>query len=101
MVEMHFEIVWSATAQQQLHSIYKYIENESPKSAQKVISKILSATSSMGKNPEKHHPDKYKVNNDGSFRAFEIYKYRISYHIDKDVIVILRVMHTKQNPQLH
>ena len=98
MVGRHFEIVWSATAERQLHTIFKYLEKDSPEAAEKVINKILSATRTIVKNPKKYNPDKYKIVNDGSFRALEVYKYRISYQIDKNAIVILRVMHTKQNP---
>jgi hypothetical protein len=41
-----------------------------------------------GRLPEQleiHPPDKYRKNNDGSFRAYEIYRYRIT---DKEIIVV-------------
>jgi len=51
------------------------------------------------KNPEKHNLDKFKVNNDGHFRAFEKHKIRVTYFISKNEIRIVRVRHTKMNPK--
>ncbi|MBK8607580.1 MAG: type II toxin-antitoxin system RelE/ParE family toxin [Chitinophagaceae bacterium] len=46
-------------------------------------------------------PDKFKENNDGSYRAFEKHHYRISYRFDNRVIRILRVRHTSREPILY
>lgn len=48
--------------------------------------------------PQKYNPDKYKTKNDGSFRAFEMYHYRISYRYKGSEIRIVRIRHTKMNP---
>lgn len=39
------------------------------------------------------------MNNDGSFRAFEIYHHRISYRLLKNEVRIIRIRHTKMNPK--
>ncbi len=49
-------------------------------------------------NPEIYGPDKYKINNDGSYRAFEIHKYRIVYRVTGKIIWVLRIKHTKTEP---
>jgi mRNA-degrading endonuclease RelE of RelBE toxin-antitoxin system len=49
--------------------------------------------------PEKHPSDKYHKNNKGSYRAYEIYHYRIAYKITKTEIIITRVRHTKMEPK--
>jgi len=51
--------------------------------------------------PEKHPRDKYHLNNDGSYRAFEIYKYRISYHVSQEKIIVIMLRHTKMEPKSH
>lgn len=51
------------------------------------------------KHPEFYYPDKYKSNNDGSFRAFEKHKYRIVYKIFKHEIQVLRIRHTSMEPR--
>jgi plasmid stabilization system protein ParE len=45
-----------------------------------------------------HPPDKFKLNNTGNYRAYEIYSYRIAYRILKDKVRILRVRHTSREP---
>jgi plasmid stabilization system protein ParE len=47
-------------------------------------------------NPEQFPPDKYKRNNTGNFRAFEIYSYRVSFFYSTSEIQILRVRHVRQ-----
>ena len=42
-----------------------------------------------------------KYSKEDNFRAFEIYKYRISYKITSDTIYILRVRHTSRNPKFY
>ncbi|MBS1566856.1 MAG: type II toxin-antitoxin system RelE/ParE family toxin, partial [Bacteroidetes bacterium] len=43
-------------------------------------------------------PDKYKTNNDGSYRAFEKHRYRIVYRFGNNIIRVLRVRHTSREP---
>jgi len=44
----------------------------------KLEKKYLQKIESLTNNPEIHSPDKYKQNNDGSYRAFELHRYRIA-----------------------
>ena len=44
-------------------------------------------------------PDKYKLNNNGLYRAFELHHLRITYYITPDKIRILRVRHTSREPK--
>lgn len=99
MVRKKPKIVIPTLPKSQLKEVYEFIKLDSPKSAEKVRSKILSAIKELADHPERHTPDKYRMNNDGSFRAFEIFKYRISYHVSADHITIVRVLHTKREPK--
>ncbi|MEI9944931.1 MAG: type II toxin-antitoxin system RelE/ParE family toxin [Chitinophagaceae bacterium] len=67
--------------------------------AEKFKKDIFFKIELLPKHPERHAPDKYKLKNDGSFRAFELHHYRISYKYSKKEIRILRVRHTKMNPE--
>ena len=84
----------------QLESIHKYIleESDSLTTADKVINKILTSSKVLSEQPEMHPTDKYKLNNTGSYRAYEVYSYRIAYRILKDKVRILRVRHTSREP---
>lgn len=90
--------VWSNAAKKQLRKVYQYIYKDSPQNAAIVRDKIIDLSIQLCNNPEKNPPDKYKQLNDGSYRAFEIYHYRISYRIINDVIRIVRLRHTSRSP---
>jgi plasmid stabilization system protein ParE len=76
---MGLAIKWNKRAIQQFDQAIEYIEEDSPKSSEKVKKDILLRINELAHHAESHNPDKYKENNDGSFRAFEIHRYRISY----------------------
>ncbi|HVW14648.1 MAG TPA: type II toxin-antitoxin system RelE/ParE family toxin [Mucilaginibacter sp.] len=59
---------------------------------------LIDLTIDLSKSPEKYPIDKFKKNNDGSWRAFEKFHYRISYRILKDQIRVVRMRHTSQSP---
>ena len=98
MVENGYEIVWTKRAQKQLKQAFKHICKDSPKNASKVIQEITSAVHTTLPNPEIYSPDKYKTDNDGSYRAFEKYHYRVSYRFSNGIIRVLRVRHTSMEP---
>ena len=91
-------IRWNKRAIQQLDEAIEYIKTDSPANSEKVRKEILLKISELIKHPKLYNPDKYKINNDGSFRAFELYRYRISYRYIENEIRILRIRHTKMNP---
>ena len=68
-------------AKQQLWEVYKYIRKDSLQHAEKVKQRIVDTIKALAKNPEHHPLDKYCIENDGNFRAYEVYKYRISYYV--------------------
>jgi plasmid stabilization system protein ParE len=82
-------------------ALYKYISEASPQNAKKVISDIIIATEKAINNPEYYNPDKYKTDNDGSYRAFEKHRYRIVYRYKKNIIRVLRVRHTSMEPKIY
>lgn len=48
---------------------------------------------------EAHPLDKYKINNNGNYRAFELHRYRISYLVKENEVVIVRIRHTSQQTE--
>ena len=91
-------IRFDKSAAAQLKNAFEYIKRDSPVNAQKVRKEIIEACKQLYKFPEKYPPDKYKIDNDGSFRAFTLYNYRISYEIQETGISILRIRHTSMEP---
>ena len=91
-------VVWSYKARLELKKVFDYIALDSLKYAILVRDEIIDLTIALDKHPEKYGLDKYKINNDGSWRAFEKYRYRISYKITPNQIRIVRLRHTSKSP---
>ena len=93
--------IWLPGAEAQLLRAYLHIYEDSPKSAQRVKDQILDLSLELPRNPERFPLDKYRRKNDGSFRAFELHRYRVSYRVTKDYILIVRLRHTSMTPLLY
>jgi plasmid stabilization system protein ParE len=96
---MSLTIKWNKRAINQLTKVIEYIEKDSVQNAEKVKNDLLAEISKLTVHPERYNPDKYHINNDGSFRAFELHRYRVSYRYTKNEIRIIRIRHTKRNPK--
>ena len=94
-------VIWSKAAKMQLQKAFDFISTDSPQNAKKIVTKIIDITITLSKNPERYPTDKYKKDNSGNYRAFEIYHYRISYSIAKENIYIVRLRHTSMSPLLY
>ena len=94
-------VIWTERAIHQLEEVYKYIAKDSILQADKVFDEIKVSSEAIIEQPEKNPPDKYKSNNKGNYRAYEIYRYRISYRITKNTIYIVRLRSTDRNPKLY
>jgi len=98
MVKKKYKIIWDEPARAQLKKIHEYISKDSVQNAQKVKSDIIQVAKSLCENPERFPLDKYKDDNDGSYRALNKHKYRVAYMILQNEIIILRVRSEKQEP---
>lgn len=87
-------VIWENAAKTQLKKIYQYIKKVSPQNALKIRAVIIEKIKHAAIYSESFSADKYKTDNDGSYRALELYHYRISYRIGENKIIILRIRHT-------
>ena len=92
------KIIWDSKALEQFSKIVKYIAKDSLLQAENVRTDIIKKIDSLANSPAMYAPDKYKENNDGSYRAFELHRLRIAYHVSGNEIRILRVRSTYQEP---
>ncbi|MCB9033756.1 MAG: type II toxin-antitoxin system RelE/ParE family toxin [Chitinophagales bacterium] len=99
MVEERYVVVWNKTARTQVRNIYNYIAKDSLQNAKKVVEGIVQSTNQLEINPERFAKDKYKQNNDGTYRYYELYNYRIVFRIYKNHIRIIRLRSTHQEPK--
>lgn len=94
-------ITWSKIALKQFSQAINYIEADSPQNAEKVRYDIIMKIQRLANSPEIYSLDKYKLNNDGNYRAFELYRYRIAYKVTTQKIIIARIRHTSREPKLY
>lgn len=99
MVKSQNKLIWSVIAADQLEEILDYIFEESPAGAIIVKEAILDRVAQLVQHPAMYEKDSLCDNNDGSFRAFTIYHYRITYLISNHEIIILRIRHTSREPE--
>lgn len=90
--------VWAPQAIVELRKAYDYISKDSPQNARKVVDELTRIADQLPVQPEMFPADKFKKNNDGSWRAFEKFHYRISYLITSREIRIVRMRHTGRTP---
>ncbi len=91
-------IKWDLQAREELKRIVVYIGKDSAQNAQKVKEEIIDIIRSLPQHPLRFPPDKFKDDNDGTYRAFVKHKYRIAYRVEDAAILILRVRSDKQEP---
>ena len=91
-------IKWGKAATESFRIAINYIRKDSIINSEKVKQDIITRTKSLASHPEKHPLDKYKIDNDGSFRAFEKHRYRIVYRVLQTEIKIISVRHTSMEP---
>jgi len=98
MVKTKIKIEWTNQAHIQFNELLEYLNNESEQALSIVGNAIVDEIEHLPKHPAAHPLDRFKTNNDGTYRACIVYSYRISYLIDKNIIYILRIRHTSREP---
>jgi plasmid stabilization system protein ParE len=93
-------VKWSKPALDQLDKALDFIIGEGFVSyAAKVEESILSRIENLVKHHNIYPVDKYKKDNDGSYHAFEVEEYRISYRVKNAEVKIIRIRHTSRRPR--
>lgn len=93
------KISWDRHALRQFNKAILFIAEDSIQNAETVSADIIAKIEELPFRPEKYPPDKYKLENDGNYRAFELHRIRVAYFTSADMIRILRVRHTSREPQ--
>ena len=75
------EVIQAKSAQNELKNVYEFISLDSRINAQKVVEALVKITLDLPNHPTKFPHDKYKKNNQGDWRAFEKFSFRVSYRI--------------------
>jgi len=90
-------IKWNKAAIKQLIDAIEFIEDAGFRSyAEELEKDILYKVRNLPANSINYPLDKYRRNNDGTYRAFEVENYRISFRSKDDEIRIVRIRHTSR-----
>lgn len=93
------KIHWDEQAIKYFSKSIAYIRKDSPQNAEKIRDELIKQVNALAQKPEIYPPDKYKTNNAGNYRVFELYRFRVSYLVQEGAILITRIRHTKQEPK--
>jgi plasmid stabilization system protein ParE len=91
-------LIWNTDALASFKEALTYIKSESPQGAEIVKLTVLNSLQLIKANPKVFPKDQLKDYNDGSYRAYSIYSYRITYKINETQIQILRFRHSSREP---
>ena len=89
-------INWHAKAVDDLNRNIKHIEEESPQNALHVLKTLTGLADSLVDMPYKY--PKEPVYNKENIRFVSKWSFKIIYRIEEDIIFILRVFNTNQDP---
>jgi plasmid stabilization system protein ParE len=73
------KVSWDRHALRQFNKAILYIAEDSIQNAEAVSFEIIAKIEELQAFPEKYPPDKYKVENNGDYRAFELHHLRVAY----------------------
>jgi plasmid stabilization system protein ParE len=93
-----YPVKWDVKAFEELKEILKYAGKNSEKAPLIIQQSIKKSINLIRLNPFVFRVDELKTNNDGSYRAFVVFSYRISYRFDGKEIWVLRIRHTSRIP---
>lgn len=94
------KIKWYKNAVKNLLAAIEYLENNHAENyAEQLELEVLDSIKKLPQNPLIHPQDRFITNNDGTYRAFVIDSYRISYRVINHEIQILRIKHTSRKPK--
>ena len=97
---MH-KIVWTMRAQNHMKAAYNHISEDSVLNARRMVEDIIAAVEKAVESPEIYPQDKYKINNDGSYRSFVKHRYRVSYRAVDGIMRVLYVRHTSRKDKFY
>lgn len=97
------KIIWSPTSLRQLEEIHEDIfeVSKSLNIPDRVIDDIMDSANVLSSQPEIYTLDENKLNNDGSYRSYEVRTYNVAYRILSDTIRIIRVRYSGEEPRQH
>jgi plasmid stabilization system protein ParE len=96
-----YHVLWDTVAEDDLDRELHHLKTKSADAPAIIKNGIFDKIETIKTSPYICQADKLKLVNDGTYRAFVVFRYRVSYRIVKDTLHILRVRHTSREPLEH
>jgi len=90
------KIIWYNQAEQDLNANIAFIAQDSTENALRVLEEIITIIDSLALFPYKY--PKEPIYNVENIRFVTKWSYKIIYRVETDIIYILRIFNTHQNP---
>jgi len=90
------QIIWYNKAEQDLSANIAFIAQDSPENAIRVLDEIITIIDSLVLFPYKY--PKEPIYNVENIRFVTKWSYKIIYRVEADIIYVLRIFNTHQNP---
>lgn len=94
------QVIWTDESLSDLEVIYEFIEEQSPKSAKKVIQSILSRTRQLEVFPQSGSPQQTNLVINREYRYLVEGNYKIIYSLDEKALYVEAVIDTRKNPNM-
>jgi plasmid stabilization system protein ParE len=91
-------IVWSQNATDQYYEVLEYLSKEAPEAIEIVANALLDLIESLSTEYNNHPLDRFKMKNDGTYKAAIVFSFRISYQIGEKHLRIIRIRHASREP---
>lgn len=95
------KIIWSPTSLRQLEEVHEDVfdVSKSLNTADRVVNDIMDSADVLNAQPEIYTLDENKLNNDGTYRSYEIRTYNVAYRVLPSAIRIIRVRYSGKEPK--
>jgi len=99
-MENAYDIAWDENALRAVRKIFNYLKkNASEAAALKFRSDVFDSIDALIEQPERYVYDRILLENPPRYRSIPIGGYRVVYEFKTEVIFVLLVYHSRQNPE--
>ena len=93
-----YNVIWTIKAIVSLQNLHNFIKTESPESAKKVITALVSLGNTLSTLPYRFPLEPNLIDEPEKFRFVVKWNYKLIYTIEDDQVMIVEVFDTRRDP---
>ena len=94
---MPYEVTWLPQAAKDIERLRGFLKSKNPVAAQRAAKRILEGAKILQDNPSAGVPVEELIDYRELILTFGSGEYIIRYRLDKDIVIIVRVRHSREN----